>query len=222
MFVLIGSSVCLLEAVQELLGLVYVHSCAGMGYLVWSAESCSGTVPQSAESGKGSAVVWQWDWVGSVQHPQSLSCLSSSSQPLSSTVPCFLNTVVLHFLLVRVFFNVTGSGTVSASETFLALVLGCFFLIWPSPLSSSCLCIKQSVTLMPFLMRKHFEAPFWLNWFLIFWCCFLVLCCIQQFSREIVPLSMLHGWLLFLSTLLCCLCPSWWWWCSLLWCLLYK
>lgn len=180
MFLLIGSSVCLLKAVQELLGLVYVHSCAGMGYLIWSAESCSGTVPQSAESGKVSAVVWQRVSVGSVQHPQSLSCLSSSSQPLSSPVPCFLNTVVLHFLLVGFFFQCDWKWDhLCFRDYFLALVLGCFFLIWPSPLSSGCLCIKQSVTLMPFLMRKHCEAPCWLNWFLIFWCCFLVLCCIQ-------------------------------------------
>lgn len=67
-----------MKAAQELLCLVYAHSCAGMGYLIQSADLCSGAVPQSAGSGKGSAVVCQWDWVGSVQCPQPLSCLSSS------------------------------------------------------------------------------------------------------------------------------------------------
>lgn len=62
-------------------------------------------------------------------------------------------------------------------DYFVALVLGCFFLIWPPLLPSSGLCTKQSVTLMPFLMSMHFEGPCWLNCFLIFSCCFLY--CIQ-------------------------------------------
>lgn len=76
MFVLTGSSVCRLEAVQGLLRLVRVHSCAGLGHPVPGADPCCGTV--SVGGGL------QWGWVGSVPCPRSLSCPSSSSQPLAA------------------------------------------------------------------------------------------------------------------------------------------
>lgn len=99
------------EAAQELLGFVYVHGCAGASSKALTL--CSGTASVSREweavcscLGVGLAGICATSRVPVLP--------SSSSQPLSSTEPCFLSTVALHFLLMGFFFNGTGSERVGS------------------------------------------------------------------------------------------------------------
>lgn len=128
MFVLTGSSACLLKAVQESLCLVYVHSCAGVGHLIQSADSCPGTLPQSAGSGRGSAVVCTDP---TQSHPNVLGLCPASPLPVSFEQhralllePCCAAYLGGGF----VFFQCNWKwGRLFFQDHFLALVLGYFF-----------------------------------------------------------------------------------------------